>query len=349
MKRNASFAPIGVWPGMQPFSKCIRGPVPRALGAKPRDRWARSLAKQPASVPACPQPGHVPGTPNLGPALPHNRPDPVDPLVAMAPPRVDQRFGCWWPAGIKGPAKNCLTPPSRPGSPRQSQHLCRFGPPQSHPSAALCHASQGDPIASPGPSSRQHQPGDEWTIRSMRRQEAKTVAILQAQAFHTPAAIKPLDGLLYFLFQAEVLDSLLVKLHYNPSDMFAVLVAESPLGAILGVVEVSVQSDPAVLGRMPDATSYAYVSSMAVQPADRRRGLGSALLSAAEAVAEGWGEGPLALHVYSDNEGAVRLYAGAGYREVARERRMGLLPLGPEAPSRILMRKETEASMEAQE
>lgn len=93
-------------------------------------------------------------------------------------------------------------------------------------------------------------------------------------------------------------------------------------GGVVGVVEVSVASDPGVLKELRsqqriDARtfSYAYVASMAVASSERRMGLATQLLACAQAQALVWREQHMALYVYQDNSAAVR----GGNRVVPRE------------------------------
>ena len=65
-----------------------------------------------------------------------------------------------------------------------------------------------------------------------------------------------------------------------------------------------------------DITSYAYVSSMAVAEQLRRKGVATAMLSAAEQQARLWQQSVLALHVYVENEAALKLYKSFGLESV---------------------------------
>lgn len=56
-----------------------------------------------------------------------------------------------------------------------------------------------------------------------------------------------------------------------------------------------------------------YVHGLAVAPADRRRGVGRALLAACVAGARGGGLGRVVLHVGTSNGAAVALYTSAGF------------------------------------
>ncbi len=84
---------------------------------------------------------------------------------------------------------------------------------------------------------------------------------------------------------------------------FAVFVAEQE-GTVIGCVAVS--------GTPP------VISNLAVHPAHRRRGVGRALLAAAEAFAAAHGAARVLLDVRADNEAAVTLYATTGYRVLHR-------------------------------
>ena len=80
--------------------------------------------------------------------------------------------------------------------------------------------------------------------------------------------------------------------------------------------------------RLAPRAGLAYLSNLAVAPAARRAGLGSALLAAAEAQAWAWGAHALALHVDARNESAAELYRRAGFRMVSPNPRPGRSGLG---------------------
>ncbi|EOD32567.1 hypothetical protein EMIHUDRAFT_230722 [Emiliania huxleyi CCMP1516] len=63
-------------------------------------------------------------------------------------------------------------------------------------------------------------------------------------------------------------------------------------------------------------TGSLYMSTLAVDSAHRKRGLGRALLRAAEAEASAQGVEGIYLHVEAANAGALSLYRGAGYSAV---------------------------------
>ena len=85
---------------------------------------------------------------------------------------------------------------------------------------------------------------------------------------------------------------------------------------------------------------YWHINMMAMLPEARGKGLGAALLNAAEAQARNSGCPGLALVVAATNVGARRAYARAGYREVAR-RPFELGEFGVEPTEALLMTKET--------
>lgn len=61
-----------------------------------------------------------------------------------------------------------------------------------------------------------------------------------------------------------------------------------------------------------------YLASMAVRGQERRQGVARLLLQAAEEVASQWGS-HLFLHVYRDNDPAVRLYQDSGFDTVSED------------------------------
>ena len=85
---------------------------------------------------------------------------------------------------------------------------------------------------------------------------------------------------------------------------------------------------------------YWYINVVAMMPKARGKGLGAALLNEAEAQARSSGCPGLALVVAATNVGAIRAYARAGYREVAR-RPFELGEFGMEPTEALLMTKET--------
>lgn len=83
---------------------------------------------------------------------------------------------------------------------------------------------------------------------------------------------------------------------------------------------------------------YWYINVVAMMPEARGKGLGAALLNEAEAQARSRGCPGLALIVAATNVGAIRAYARAGYREVAR-RPFELGEFGMEPTEALLMTK----------
>ena len=84
----------------------------------------------------------------------------------------------------------------------------------------------------------------------------------------------------------------------RPTILVAVPRSEGPHGRPAGVIEVSLASDEAVIrpimeycaaeGKPFEVGMYAWVSSMAVAEAYRRRGCASAMLAQAEGLARHW-------------------------------------------------------------
>eukprot|EP00249_Psilotum_nudum_P020381 c27678_g1_i2 orf=755-1300(-) len=63
-------------------------------------------------------------------------------------------------------------------------------------------------------------------------------------------------------------------------------------------------------------TGIAYISNVAVRKRMRRRGIGRQLMQESEVIARGWGCRSIALHCDINNQGALALYLGAGYKLV---------------------------------
>ena len=93
--------------------------------------------------------------------------------------------------------------------------------------------------------------------------------------------------------------------------------------------------------RIPSAPDLVYIEALAVAQSHRGQGIGSRLLSDAEAWARDRGRSRLALHVLANNEGARRLYDRAGFHpwddDDSRPTWRSNLP--PSAWTAILMKK----------
>ncbi|CAG9467350.1 unnamed protein product [Pedinophyceae sp. YPF-701] len=189
-------------------------------------------------------------------------------------------------------------------------------------------------------------------IRPVRTdEEIAAVADLQASSFQEPVwGPAFLESAALQSLRAEAMSTLQHAIKFCPRDAFCCLIAEAPEpsdsgASVAGVGHVAIAADPSVLkvidlpsepiadvgaGRPPftQQTTYAYVSSMAVAENMRRKGLGSALLGALARVARCWGYREVYLHVYEDNEPAVKMYKACGFRVAYRGRPGGLLPGG---------------------
>lgn len=81
-----------------------------------------------------------------------------------------------------------------------------------------------------------------------------------------------------------------------------------------------------------------YVNALAVFPAAQNQGLGEALLLASEQQARQQGHTEMSIQVYSQNNGAVRLYARLGYTKVA-SASVRLHPCAPYYTGEVLLLK----------
>ncbi|CAN8235389.1 unnamed protein product [Cochlearia groenlandica] len=164
-----------------------------------------------------------------------------------------------------------------------------------------------------------------WGVRRLKREdedEMKRVSLVQAEAFHIPLAL--FDHFFFTFFQAEVLSALLYKLKNSPPDRYACLVAEQAIedeasssSNVVGVVDITAQTDNSVLSHFPGVEEYIYVSGLAVSKAQRRKKMASTLLKACDVICYLWGFKLLALRAYEDDAAARNLYSNAGYQVTA--------------------------------
>ena len=84
-------------------------------------------------------------------------------------------------------------------------------------------------------------------------------------------------------------------------------------GAVVGLV--AVQTRVPSTDKDEETYDYAYISDLGVREAARGRGIGGALLAAAETFARERGARWLRISVLAGNEGARRLYRESGFRE----------------------------------
>ncbi|EIE24293.1 acyl-CoA N-acyltransferase [Coccomyxa subellipsoidea C-169] len=193
---------------------------------------------------------------------------------------------------------------------------------QEHSAAVPEPGTAGQQVYAGVPFRQWLSPNGQWRVRPIREEEVGAVARLQAQAFHESSSFAPLDSLLYYVFQGEVLSGLQQKMKYSHKDGFCCLVASaaSDPDKIVGVVEVSLQGEKEELNCLAEKgfaeESYAYVACMAVDRNARRGGAASALLGAAERMAGKWQQNWVLLHVYGDNFPGIRLYHRNGYADL---------------------------------
>lgn len=123
----------------------------------------------------------------------------------------------------------------------------------------------------------------------------------------------------------------------------------SPIGGMIGyplptTAKPAGPEVPEAFGAIEELANlvpgYWYINVVAMIPEARGKGLGKALLKEAEVQARRNGCPGLALVVAATNVGAIRAYARAGYREVAR-RPFELEEFGMETTEALLMAEET--------
>lgn len=63
-------------------------------------------------------------------------------------------------------------------------------------------------------------------------------------------------------------------------------------------------------------TGIAYISNVAVRRRHRRKGIARRLIAKAEALARSWGCHAITLHCEANNQAAMQLYLGQGFRSI---------------------------------
>ncbi|KAL4184018.1 hypothetical protein AMTRI_Chr11g101240 [Amborella trichopoda] len=162
-----------------------------------------------------------------------------------------------------------------------------------------------------------------WNVRCLEfeENEMRRVAEVQAKAFHVPMPF--FNDFFFHLFEADVLAGLFYKIRNSAPNRYACLVAEPEVASstsqrrLVGVVDVTVWRDEAVLRYLEGAEEYLYVSGIAVVTGFRRRKVATALLKACDVLSRLWGFECLALRAYEDDAGARTLYSNAGYKVVS--------------------------------
>ncbi|HKY94980.1 MAG TPA: GNAT family N-acetyltransferase [Kiloniellales bacterium] len=121
---------------------------------------------------------------------------------------------------------------------------------------------------------------------------------------------RDLDGLVRLEQRCFDLDRLSRRSlrHFLMRGRSALLVTERGPGELAGYALVVFRRGSRV----------ARLYSIAVDPAERRRGLGGRLLQAAEAAAAAAGASELRLEVRADNRAAIAAYENAGYERIGR-------------------------------
>ena len=110
------------------------------------------------------------------------------------------------------------------------------------------------------------------------------------------------------------------------------------LAAAPGALGLAAEDDGALFGfvLIRAVAGEAEVLTLAVDPAQRRQGLGRALMQAASSAAAGAGAEEIFLEVAEDNLAALALYTGAGFAPVGR--RPAYYPRKTGAVDAILLR-----------
>lgn len=149
------------------------------------------------------------------------------------------------------------------------------------------------------------------TVRRLGRAEVAPAAQLLLASFEPPTGYNPVERA---LIGAETALSLGQRLGTS-----AMLVATAADDGVVGFVKLDLEVT-AVKGWDPGLPIEAYVSSLAVAPAYRRRGVAQALMAAAERCAAAAGHAAVQLQVEEDNAAAIGLYVGRlGYEQVGRD------------------------------
>lgn len=200
---------------------------------------------------------------------------------------------------------------------------------------------------------------DCWRVRPLSKdndEEIRKVARLQTESFHVGNPIPFIDMTSKRFFGAEVLAELRKKVKYNDAEVFTIFVIEPiHVGAsagdttngyqvertkVCGVIEVSLINEKEILQVLqsydPDVKQFSYISSMCIEPAYRRKGAASALLTAAEKRIGVWNYDQAILQVHQDNGAAIALYERCGYEVIQQDAAwLAWLNMRP----RLLMRK----------
>lgn len=122
------------------------------------------------------------------------------------------------------------------------------------------------------------------------------------------------------------------------SRWYAVAHAAGTPGLVLGHVGLLVpDSRPAAAD--PAAAASADVTTLAVHPEHRRRGVGRALLAAALAEASRRGADRVLLEVAQTNDAALALYAAAGFAELGSRAGYYAGPAGPATVAALVLGK----------
>jgi ribosomal protein S18 acetylase RimI-like enzyme len=98
---------------------------------------------------------------------------------------------------------------------------------------------------------------------------------------------------------------------------FTCLLAEDNEAVVASINLSMFQAQASLPAPFPSLAPWVlYISSLAVSPDQRRKGIGKRLLDQCEVIASRWGHGSIYLHCSGSNSGAIALYLSQGYHLV---------------------------------
>ena len=149
-----------------------------------------------------------------------------------------------------------------------------------------------------------------------RKKEASALnreLLLRRQVRMMKAALSPEKP---FLAEPSPIESKQLE-RWRRARSFICLIAESQED-IVGSVNISIfQAQAALPAPFPSLAPWVlYISSLAVDPKHRRKGVGNRLLDRCEVIARRWGHKSIYLHCSGSNSAAISLYLSRGFELV---------------------------------